>query len=183
MSSLYDKECANRLICMGAGIDDPGPGDYLTAQPNMQFTETQENQPSRYKSPQYPFFGILRQKTHVGARFALHKIAWPILSGGAMALNRGHQGRRHPLDCRVCVTDNRVELTGFLAVDQRMGGAKAVCPPRAANPVDVALAVHGKVKVHDQIDVLYVDSARGDVGRYEDIKPAGPEGIHDPLPL
>src|ERR1017187_5412736 len=60
----------------------------------------------------------------------------------------------------------------LLAVAERDRLARCAGAAGSADPVHVALGDVGQVEVHDERDALDVDSARGDVGRYED--PGGP---------
>src|SRR3954463_7832398 len=53
----------------------------------------------------------------------------------------------------------------------------------AANAMDVILRMHREIVVHDVRNPIYVDPARGDVGRDEDTHGAGLEILQCPEPL
>ena len=85
-------------------------------------------------------------------------------------------------------TDARriVNLPDFLdlaRVDQREHGAVSAGSGGTPRAVQVVLVVIGRVEVHHQADVIYMDSAGGNVGRDQDSRIAGGERAKRPFAL
>ena len=75
------------------------------------------------------------------------------------------------------------ELADLVGLDQRHDRAGRAGPGGAAGAVQVVLVVVRRVEVHDQLDVVDVDAARSDVGRDQDPRMPGREGVEGALPL
>ena len=65
------------------------------------------------------------------------------------------------------------DVTMLVGCEEGDPDALSACPAGAADPVDVGLAVPGRVEVDHVRDPVYVKPAGRDVGRHEDVDRAG----------
>ena len=83
-------------------------------------------------------------------------------------------------------TRRRVERAGvadLVRQQERQHGAVGAGARRTARAVQVVLVVVRRVVVHDEVDVVDVDAAGGDVGGYQDPRLTAREGVERPLAL
>tara|TARA_B100001778_G_C18428958_1_gene556871 strand:- start:54 stop:482 length:429 start_codon:yes stop_codon:yes gene_type:complete len=62
---------------------------------------------------------------------------------------------------------NAHQIPRFCFITERVGQSFASCPCRSANAMDVDFGLIGKIKIEHVGDVLYIDTATGDIGSHE----------------
>jgi len=90
---------------------------------------------------------------------------------------------RNRLNLRPQLLLNLVQIKPVLVRDEVDGEPQVSKPARAADAVEVSLAVLGKVKVDDDVDGLDVDAAGEEVGADEVAADAVSKVVEDAVPV